>query len=368
MLSRVGAAVAAVALGAVPAAPGTPDVWVEIEPDLRCPSPSAVEGALEERLGRESVHRGVAPEGGLELRIQAHGSRGAALRLSKRGDVLVERTIDVAASECAGLARTLALVVETWLPGDAAAVMPSTTSDGASSADAASSAVEPATVAPSASPPGAPPAGAAAPPRPDRAARPAAPPTTRKPPRVSALRRRTEGPRVEAALGAALPLDTGGNPAALLRVGAEVALGRLLCGLRGHFETEANLGLAAGLTPLEQAGRVSTRHDTVDVAAGWSPYLSETAEIAVLLSFGLDAVSAQTSGYTTVVDESFVAFVTGAGARAAWFVFRDVALSVAADATYESARQAFVAEGGTVIAYTPRFRARFTGGVLWSLF
>jgi hypothetical protein len=272
--------------------------------------------------------------------------------LLSRGEVLVERIIDVAADECPGLAHTLALVAEAWLPTVADAQedvsSPPATEKAAAPSKDTGAAPEPAPAP--AGVPGAP-AASAAPPA------PAAAPTAVSP--------RVRHFRLEAAVGAAIPLESGSDVTGLLRVSAEGALGRWLAGLRGHFETAGDLHVSSPVP--SEAGAISTSRTAADGFLGCKLHDGARTEVAVLVSAGFEFVSAHVSGYTDLVDETFVDPEVGAGARATWLAVGDVAFSGGLDVTYAWRRETFVT-GGASIAAMPHFRTRLVAGVSWSPF
>jgi len=140
-----------------------------------------------------------------------------------------------------------------------------------------------------------------------------------------------------------------------------------LAGLRGHLETAGRLLVTQALQTPQQAVAIRIRHTSAEAYVGRGIYRGDRANIALMLSLGMDFVSAQISGYTDSRNEDFVDPFAAAGARAAWFGFGDVAFTAAADATYVWRRESFDAEGSNAAA-APHFRARFLGGVSWSPF
>jgi hypothetical protein len=351
VLVQVGVAFLGGALGVVAATPASPVLWVELAPDLECPPPASVVPALAARLGADHVMSGSAPAGALKLRVAAHAPRGATLVLEQDDTVIVERTIDVASNECAGLAQTLALVTEAWLPASTTSAevvgVPASESPSGSPPSTVKPAIPSRTTPP------------AAPKRPSENAAAIAPVSAARPRPTAPINVRERHFSVEAAFGAAIALG-GASTTATARLGVEGALGRWLAGLRGHLETSGNLDATSGV--------VSMHHTPADAYLGCNLLPGARADVTLLLAFGVDAASARISGYTRSRTTNFIDPTTGIGLRGRWWTFDDVALLGAGDVVYTFRRESFLDDQLEPVAKSPHARVRLMVGAAWSPF
>jgi hypothetical protein len=326
----------------------SPALWVEWSGELLCPAPDDLLSALRTRLGSELVHTGPAPREALVLRVDAHGPRGARALLKQGTATILERTIVVGEGECAGLAQTLALVTEAWLPRPAT---PTT----ASLAARAPRDQQPAPPRPTREPETAPraeppPSGAGAPSDAGALA-----PRPQAPLRGEA---RGFGFALDAAVGSALALDVSRRPVATLGVGAERIADGWRLGLRGQVETPSDL---------DDRGTISIRHLPCELFVGADVYRAGELGTAVLLAGGVDVLSVQTSGYSRSGTRWLLEPNAGAGVRAEWRVLDDLGLTTVLDAVVALRRERFAADQDT-LARSPRLRARFSLGATWHLF
>jgi hypothetical protein len=347
-------AMAAVAIAA--SLPESPALWVEWSSELLCPPPDDLLSALRMRLGDELVHTGPAPREALVLRVDAHGPRGARALLKRGTATILERTIVVGEGECAGLAQTLALVTEAWLPLPATPTTASPEAPTTASPEAPTPRdQQPAPPRPTREPEAAPraeppPSGAGAPSDPGALApRPEAP-----------LRGGERGPgfALDAAVGSALALDVSRRPVAMLGVGAERIADGWRLGLRGQVETPSDL---------DDSGTISIRHLPCELFVGADVYRAGELDAAVLLAGGVDVLSVQTSGYSRSGTRWLLEPNAGAGVRAEWRVLDELGLTTVLDTVVALRRERFAADQGT-LARSPRVRARFSLGATWHLF
>jgi hypothetical protein len=272
------------------------------------------------------------------------------LILERSGELLLERTIDVAASECDGLAQTLALIAEAWLPppAESSELAPAPTGDATAAPEDTDE-----KSAPEARP-AAPQFPAASP---VKALRDAAPVRIAASSESPPARRRTHL-ELDAALGAVLPLDTSASATGALRVGVEAPIERWLVGLRADLETREALG----------SGDVSLSNTSADGYVGYTVYAGARLDVAALLGLGFDAVSARISGYTQARTQDLVELTTTPGVRARWHALDDVAFDGAADVAYTWQRDRFVDDRGDRVASAPHSRLRLVLGASWSPF
>jgi hypothetical protein len=368
-------AILATARASSAAPPATPPVWVWVAGALECPHPASVLAALRQRLGVERIRTGEAPSGSLELRIEPHGARGVSARLAQAGVAIVERTIDVDAGECAGLAETLALVTDSWLPAASEGgpvIAPSrATARGSGSAEGAPSGAVPteATRTPTSDPTRGTPVPAS--PRAAALAQPggsvAEPGGSVAEPGGSVAE---PGPgtgasslplALEFALGSALGIDTilnetlSRSPVLLGRVGAELNFSPWRIGLRGQLETPGDL---------DAPGTISIRRSSIDILLGADIHRTRRWALGTSLAAGVD-VLAVNANYTLPVPGALLQPSAAAGLRGEWRAFSRVALTATLEGVVALYRDRFL--GGRDSWRTPRVRARISIGALWHL-
>jgi hypothetical protein len=344
---------------------------VELAPELRCPQPSALLATLAARLAPQAVAIGADALGRFQLVVRPHGAHGVSLTLRERETTLVARTVEVEASECGGLADTLALIVESWIDApltDSAATPGSASGAPTSSAQSSTPEATPASAVP--------PEQASAEPTPGAAGALAEPPTapvaasgaeagatprssrTLLPttdPELSVPRpARKEHLSIEVAVGTVVSRE---RPGATARIGLEAARARWLLSLRGHVESAR---------ALEDARAISVRHNPLELCAGGLLARSSRLDLAALLGGGADVISARIRGYAKGSTRTLAPLLSFA-LRSAWRPRPRLGLFAAAELLVSLRRERFVTEGEQ-LAVTERARARFLLGASWHVF
>jgi hypothetical protein len=304
-------------------------VWVQVSSALDCPPPSSLLTALRQRIGAERVHTDEAPRGSLVLRVEPYGRHGASLRLEHEGVRIVERSIDVAAGECGGLAETLALVTESWIP--------------AAASTAASNGLPPAPV---------PAAGG----RDTATARagtvPSSPPAARSSPLEPATHL-----SVETAVGSAHALDIDASAVVFGRASAELSTGRWRFGLRGLLETRGDL---------VSDGAIKLRHSTAEALVAIDLYVGAALTITPLLAAGVNVLTVSASGYSRPAPGTVLEPTVALGVRGEWRALEPLGLTAGIDGVLALQRERFSAALESDEP-TARVRTRISIGALWHL-
>lgn len=366
---------------------GITAVWVEAGPELRCPEQGAVLGALRARLGESRVGHGRGVGTDFTLRLHRRGARGMTVVLRRSGVLLVERTIEVHENECASLAETLALLVDTWVtvpeatarrrPAERRAAEPAPAvaraALGAPVVEASPAPVAPedalsGTVAnpreaggdraPSAAPappsPAVPPAALVmAQPAPVEVAVVAPPAPAPSPSGGWAATLAADG-------GALVAFDGGARTTAAGRVDFSVAYRGWQLGVRAAVESAADVD--------DSAAALRIRHVPCGAYFGRRLAGAERARVSLLLGGGVDFISATASGYGPL-DRSFDAvdpFAT-AGLRGEWLLGRRFGVIGGGDLLLALRREQFSVANAGPVAHTSRLRAGLSLGVAWHL-